>query len=156
LRSKLLKHHIALQPNKHIQTWKQIAWTLKEQWWSLSALLETVEYDFLQLQEIVQKKHKKWFPYLSGPKIFHYWSHILQRYWGINLHNSEYIEIAPDTHVLQWSIQLGVISKEEALILSKNQISTRRREVLKGSGISPIEMHSPLWFRSRNGFSFKL
>jgi hypothetical protein len=25
LRSKLLKHHIALQPNKHIQTWKQIA-----------------------------------------------------------------------------------------------------------------------------------
>jgi len=32
LREKLLKHKVALQPNKHIQTWKTISHTLVEHW----------------------------------------------------------------------------------------------------------------------------
>lgn len=156
LRMKLLKYKVALQPNKHIQTWKKIAETVSMNWWSISRLFEAVEYDFLLLQKVIQKEYKSWFPYLSGPKIFHYRSSIIQRYGGIELRNSEFIEIAPDTHVTQCSVKLGVISEEEAKSLAKEELSKRRREVLKGSWINPIDMHSPLWFWSRNNFKFTL
>ena len=72
------------------------------------------------------------------------------------LKNVEFIEIAPDTHVTQCSVKLGVITEKEAETLSKDAISNRWREVLKDSGIAPIEMHPPLWFWSRNGFIFKI
>ena len=156
VREKLLKYKVALQPNKHIQTWKNIAWTIADNRWSLSALFEAIDYDFLSLQKVIQKTYKKGFPYLSGPKIFHYWSYIIQRYWGIVLKNSDYIEIAPDTHIIQCSVKLWIISEEESKKLSKDHISQRWRDILKGSWINPIDMHSPLWFWSRNGFSFKL
>src|SRR3989339_10 len=101
-------------------------------------------------------KNKKGFPYLSGPKIFNYWSFILKEYGKTQLKNVEFIEIAPDTHVTQCSVKLGVITEKEAETLSKDAISNRWREVLKDSGIAPIEMHPPLWFWSRNGFIFKI
>jgi hypothetical protein len=121
-----------------------------------SAILYLPNYDFLQLQQFVQKDYKKWFPYLSGPKIFHYWSYILGEYCDIVLTNKEYIEIAPDTHVLQCSVKLWVLTEDGASSLSRDQISQRRREKLAWSGINPIDMHSPLWFWSRNGFAYEL
>ncbi len=54
------------------------------------------------------------------------------------------------------SILLGVITQDEADILSKDEVSGRWRNLLAGSGITPIEMHPPLWFWSRNGFIYKL
>jgi hypothetical protein len=110
----------------------------------------------LHLKTILQVDHKKWFPYLSGPKIFNYWSYILGEYCWIELKNKEYIEIAPDTHVKQSSIQLWVITKEQAENISTEQISEIWRDILEGSSISPIDMHSPLWFWSRNNFQFDL
>src|SRR3989339_269323 len=53
-------------------------------------------------------------------------------------------------------LKLKVITQKEAETLSKDAISNRWREVLKDSGIAPIEMHPPLWFWSRNGFIFKI
>lgn len=156
LRNILTKYKIALQPNKHIATWQTIAKTIYGNWGSLSELLEFCEYDFLKLKDIIQVKYKKGFPYLSGPKIFNYWCFILQEYGKIKLKNSEFIEIAPDTHVTQCSVLLNVISKDESKRLSKEEISKRWRDILEGSGITPIEMHPPLWFWSRNNFEFKL
>ena len=156
LRTYLLKNKVALQPNKHIATWQTISKTISENWGSITNLLKFVDHDFLKLKDIVQNKFKKGFPYLSGPKIFNYWSFIIQEYGQIKLKNSEFIEIAPDTHITKCSVKLGVITNQEAETLSKDRISERWRKVLKNSGITPIEMHPPLWFWSRNGFKFEI
>jgi len=156
LKIKLLKYKLALQPNKHIHTWQTICYTIYNEWGSIEKLIKESGDDFLKLKNIIQQEHKKGFPYLSGPKIFNYWSFIIQEYGGIKLNNSDFIEIAPDTHITKCSVRLGVISEDEANILSKDEISTRWRELLHGSGINPIDMHPPLWFWSRNGFIYKL
>ncbi len=155
IRTALMKYRVALQPNKHVNTWRTIANTVDENWGSFENLIGATNNDFLQLKQLVQIEHKKGFPYLSGPKIFNYWSFILSTYGGVQLKNRDKIDIAPDTHITQCSVRLGVISQEESLTLSKEQISSRWRDLLKGSGIDPIDMHSPLWFWSRNGFIFK-
>jgi hypothetical protein len=156
LRSLLLTHKVALQPNKHTHTWQTISTTISREWGSIERMLEAVNYDFLKLQSLMQKEHKKSFPYLSGPKIFHYWSYILSEYCDITLKNKDFIEIAPDTHIIKCSIILGVLNEKEALTMTRDAISGRWREVLKGSGLSPIDMHSPLWFWSKNNFSYIL
>lgn len=156
LREKLLKYKLALQPNKHISTWQKIAQTIYENWGTLSNLIKEADNDFLKLRQLLQTDYKKGFPYLSGPKIFNYWSFIISTYGKQKLSNSKYIEIAPDTHITKCSALLGVITEKEAGELSKEQISALWREKLEGSGITPIEMHPPLWFWSRNGFLFKL
>lgn len=154
LRTALLMHRLALQPNKHIHTWRTIATTVQENWGSFENLMSATDGDFLKLRQIVQTDFKKGFPYLSGPKIFNYWSFIIATYGGVYLKNRDQIDIAPDTHVTQCSVKLEVITQAEAEKLSKENISERWREVLKGSGIDPIDMHPPLWFWSRNGFIF--
>ncbi len=156
LRELLTKYKVALQPNKQTSTWKTISKTVYENFGSFENLMKAADNDYLKLKEIVQIKLKKGFPYLSGPKIFNYWSFIMREYGKIPLKNAQYIEIAPDTHVTQCSVLLGVINQSEAESLSKEKISERWREVLEGSGINPIDMHPPLWFWSRNGFLFKL
>lgn len=156
LRPLLLKYRIGLQPNKHTHTWHKIASSIYQNWGSIEGLVKECEHDFLALQQIVQKDYKKSFPYLSGPKIFHYWSYILGEYCDIALKNREFIEIAPDTHVIKSSILLGVISESEAKILSKDQISAKWRRALKDSSLAPIDMHSPLWFWSKNNFQYKI
>ena len=156
LRKNLLKYKLALQPNKHISTWQKISKTIYENWGNVENLVLSADNDFLKLKSIVQEEYKKGFPYLSGVKIFNYWSFVIQKYGGVKLKNSEFIDIAPDTHVTQCSVKLGVISRQEANNLSKNEISNRWRRMLAGSGINPIDMHPPLWFWSRNGFIFTL
>lgn len=156
LRPLLLKYKVGLQPHKHVHTWHTIAASIYQNWGSIEGLLEACNYDFLELQQVVQKDYKKSFPYLSGPKIFHYWSYILGEYCDVQLRNKEFIEIAPDTHIIKCSILLGVISETEAKILSKDQISTKWRLALKDSVLSPIDMHSPLWFWSKNNFMYKI
>ncbi len=156
LRNKLLKHRLALQPNKHIATWKKISDTVLSEWGSFSKLIQASDDDFLSLKKLVQNVHKKGFPYLSGPKIFNYWSFILGEYGNVSLQNKELIDIAPDTHITHCSVKLGVITDQEADNLSKEQISDRWRKLLQGSSITPIEMHPPLWFWSRNGFLYDL
>lgn len=156
LRKKLLKHRLALQPNKHINTWQTISNTVYKNWGSLSNLIDNSEEDFLKIKNIMQKDHKKGFPYISGIKIFNYWSFVLKTYGGINLKNSQYIDIAPDTHITKCSVRLGVITDKDANSLTKEEISKRWRVILDGSDINPIDMHPPLWFWSRNGFIFQL
>jgi hypothetical protein len=158
LQKLLTKHKLALQPNKHIQTWQTISQTILEKFGSFEKLFTTCDYDFLKLQKVIQKDFKKGFPYLSGPKIFHYWCFIIShpKYGNISLKNREFIDIAPDTHITKCSILLNVVSQSEAQSLSKQEISNRWRMLLVNSGISPIDMHAPLWFWSRNGFIYKL
>lgn len=152
----LTKYKLALQPNKHTATWQTICKTVSYNWGSLQNMIKACNYDYLELKEMIQKTKKKDFPYLSGPKIFNYWSFVLKDYGKVNLKNTDHIEIAPDTHIIQCSVVLGVITKEEAEKLSRDQISERWRDVLKDSEIDPIDMHPPLWFWSKNDFRFEI
>ena len=154
LQEYLLKYKLALQPNKHVQTWYTIANTVYTNWGSMLDLIKHANYDFLQLKKIVQGYYKRGFPYLSGPKIFNYWAYVLMQYAGIQLKNAHYISIAPDTHIIKASIKLGVITEEEAKILTRNQIAEKWRELLRGTDILPIHMHTPLWLWSRSGFKY--
>ena len=156
VRNALMKYKLALQPNKHINTWRTISKTVFENWKTWSTLFTSADNDFLKLKKILTIDHKKGFPYLSGPKILNYWSFIITTYGTVSLTNREYIEIAPDTHITQCSVKLGIITADEALSLTKDQISERWRNQLHGSGIDPIDIHSPLWFWSRNGFLYNL
>jgi hypothetical protein len=156
LREYLMLYKVALQPNKHIETWQKISRTIFENWGTIGNLLKAADYDFLKLKDMVQRQFKSGFPYISGPKIFNYWSFIIQEYGKVKLKNSEFIEIAPDTHITKCSVILGVITKEEAEVFTKEKISERWRVLLIGTGINPIDMHPPLWFWSRNNFLFKL
>lgn len=155
IRTALMKYKLALQPNKHINTWRTISETVYENWKSFTKFLEITKGDFLELRKLVTIDYKKGFPYLSGPKIFNYWSFIISTYGGISLSNRDYIEIAPDTHITQCSIRLGVITESEAISLTKDTISAKWRELLHASDIDPIDMHPPLWFWSRNGFIYQ-
>jgi hypothetical protein len=156
LQKSLLKHKLALQPNKHTSTWLTISRTIVKEFGSIEELFQKTNNDFLKLKEMIQTKCKKGFPYLSGPKIFNYWLFIIQQYGGVKLINSECIEIAPDTHVTQCSMLLELITQKEAEKISKEKLSEKWRTVLEGTGITPIEMHPPLWFWSRNNFEYKL
>lgn len=154
VREALMKYKLALQPNKHVSTWRTIAKTIYENWGSFAKFFEAGENNFLKLRETVKIKYKKGFPYISGPKIFNYWSFVISTYGKVDLKNRDHIEIAPDTHITQCSVKLGVITAEEAHMLSKDAISEKWRILLEKSGINPIDMHSPLWFWSRNGFIY--
>lgn len=156
LRKKMLKYKVALQPNKHVETWRKISETVWTNWGCFESLIAYVDNDYLRLKQLMQNDFKRGFPYLSGPKIFNYWCYILTQYCNVEMKNAEYIEIAPDTHITKCSVKLGVINEEEAETLSKDQISERWRLLLAGSGINPIDMHAPLWFWSRNGFIYNL
>ncbi len=156
LREKLMKYKVALQPNKHIATWHTISTTIASNWGSIGGLIDVADSDYLKLRDILQGTQKKGFPYLSGPKIFNYWSFIISTYGGVPLKNKAHVEIALDTHVTKGSVLLGVVSQLESEKLSKEAIAARWRDLLAGSGIDPIDMHSPLWFWSKNNFSYKL
>jgi hypothetical protein len=156
LRLALLKYKLALQPNKHIQTWHKISTSFYNNYETIEKFFTIHDADYLKIKNTVQITHKKDYPYLSGPKIFNYWCHIIQRYGGIRMQNSNFIEIAPDTHVIQASIKLGIFSLEDAEKLKKDEINNIWREFLSGTGIDPIDMHSPLWFWSRSGFKYEL
>jgi hypothetical protein len=156
LRRHLMKYKLALQPNKHVQTWHTLVRTLAQNWGSLQQLMHATNNDYLELRTTLQTLHKKEFPYLSGPKIFNYWSFIMSTYGGVPLRNREHIDIAPDTHITKCSVLLGVITEEEATCLTREDISERWREALHGTNIAPIDMHPPLWFWSRNGFVYRL
>lgn len=156
VREALMKYKVSLQPNKHINSWRVISKTIYDNWGTFEDFFRATDNDFLKLKQVVRIDYKKGFPYLSGPKIFNYWSFIVSTYGEIGLRNRDYIDIAPDTHITQCSIKLGVLTKEEAESMSKDDLSERWRELLKGSGIDPIDMHPPLWFWSRNGFIYQL
>jgi hypothetical protein len=147
-------YKLAMQPTRHTLTWQKIGTTIHNEWGSVENLLETVDFDFLILKEIIQHTHKKDFPYLSGPKIFNFWSYILSTRCDVNFRNKEYIDIAVDSHIIKSSVQLGVVTIHELKTMTSEQIAARWRVVLKDSEIAPVDLNIPLWYWSRNGLRF--
>ncbi|RYX79115.1 hypothetical protein EON76_00055 [bacterium] len=152
LRELLTQRSLAVQPTRHTQNWRTIAMTIHGKWGGIGQLLAAADHDYLELSRLVQKAHKKGFPYLSGPKLFNYWCFILVERCGIELKNDSQIDIAVDVHIRKASARLGLLTPEEAEKLGAPQIAQMWREVLHGSSIAPMSLNVPLWAWSRGKF----
>ena len=92
---------------------------------------------------------KKEFPYLSGPKLSNYSLFILLHYSDLKLTNTQKISIIPDTHIMQATVQLGMIDAKK---LTPEAVALVWNELLDETEYSPIDFHSMLWNWSRNDF----
>lgn len=149
IRSDLTKHKLALQPNKHVLIWTTIAGTLNKLYDNdPRKIIEAADNDAGKLIELLQVTHKKHFPYLSGPKLSNYWPFILSLFTNVKFQNSQEISIIPDTHVLQSSVELGIVPAGSTSL----QVEAAWKALLKDSGIQPTQVHPVLWNWSRNKF----
>ncbi len=149
VRADLLKHRLALQPNKHVLIWTTIARTLHDYYHDdPREVINEAGGDAGELIRLLQVTHRKRFPYLCGPKLSNYWPYILSHYTDVKFKNSHEISIIPDTHVIQSSERLGLTQAGA----SSAQVELAWRELLKDSGINPSEVHPVLWNWSRNKF----
>jgi hypothetical protein len=149
IRADLVKHRLALQPNKHMLIWTTIARTLHEFYNDDPRnIVAEAHSDAGELITLLQLTHRKRFPYLSGPKLSNYWTFILSLYTDVQFTHPEEISIIPDTHVLQSSAQLGLAPVGSTPL----QVEAAWKTLLKDSGINPSQVHPVLWNWSRNKF----
>lgn len=150
----LTKYKVALQRQKQTEIWLQLCKTFVEYFdGDIRKIFERLDDDVDKIRDFIQKEHKKDFPYLSGTKICNYWLFVIWQYTDRKYKNIENLTVAPDTHVIKSTHKLGLISDEE---LTKSDVQLivieRWNELLKDSPLKPIDIHTPLWLWSRNGF----
>lgn len=149
IRADLTKHKLALQPNKHVLIWTSIARTLHQYYRDdPRQVLAEARYDATKLIELLQRTHRARFPYLCGPKLSNYWPYILSHFTDATFTNAHEISIIPDTHVLQSSVQLGLVPAGASVA----DVERAWRELLAGTTITPSQVHPVLWHWSRNKF----
>lgn len=149
IRADLGKYRLALQPNKHTLIWTTIAQTLHNFYEDdPRRIIAEAHHDAGELIRLLQVTHRKRFPYLSGPKLSNYWPFILSHYTDVEFANPQEISIIPDTHVIQSSVQLGLVPTGVNPLV----VEAAWKKLLRGSGINPSEVHPVLWNWSRNKF----
>ena len=157
LREKLVKYKVALQPNKQPVIWRTLCETIENDFaGDIRKLFSDNDYSVQKIKEYIAR-HKKKFPYLGGNKICNYWLYVVEQYTDVKFVDRENITVAPDTHVIQASMRLGVISSEEAGQGNVQEIVVQRwQEMLKGTNLVPIDVHTPMWLWSRGKFSVEI
>lgn len=154
LRELLLKYKVALQPNKHTATWRTLCLTINTHFeGDIRNLFIDCDWNIPNILNYVQKRYKKDFPYLCGPKICNYWLYVISNYTAAKLSGKEELSIAPDTHVIQATARFGLIEEkhmnETNIQLLVNKIW---KNILSETELSLIDLHTPLWLWSRSGF----
>ena len=157
LRDYLVKYKVALQLNKQPIIWKTLCETIENTLdGDIRNLFIRNDFSVKKVKEYIQS-HKKEFPYLGGNKICNYWLYVLEQYTDIKFVDRENITVAPDTHVIQASKRLGIISEEEAGLSNVQKLlADRWTEVLQGTKLVPIDVHTPLWLWSRGKFEVEI
>lgn len=157
LKEYLVKYKVALQPNKQPLIWKKICETIEYKLnGDIRNLFVINDYSVKKIKEYIQS-NKKDFPYLGGNKICNYWLYVLEQYTDIEFVDRENITVAPDTHVIQASQKLGVITAEESQLASVQILLAERWEnLLEGTDLKPIDVHTPMWLWSRGKFEVNI
>lgn len=79
--------------------------------------------------------------------------YVIYQYTNRNFKNIENLTVAPDTHVIKATHKLGLITDGE---LNKSDVQLividRWNKLFEGTQFKPIDIHTPLWLWSRNGF----
>lgn len=153
----LTKYKIALQKNKQTEIWIRLCNTFSLEWkGDVRNIFIQNKFQIKKIKECILTD-KKLYPYLSGNKILNYWLYVMGQYTDAEFMGREHISVAPDTHVIQASVRLGLIEEKEAdsdkvrLLVSK-----RWEDILKDTEINPIDIHTPLWLWSRSEFQFNI
>ncbi|MBN1618361.1 hypothetical protein JW887_03395 [Candidatus Dojkabacteria bacterium] len=150
LKESLLRHRLALQPNKHVDIWYKISKTFNNEFHSdPRELFKAGNFDTEKVLYIVTTEMKKSFPYLSGPKLSNYFIYILLHYSDLKLKNRNSLSIIPDTHIMQATEVLGILPKEQINPLS---VESAWKNLLEDSEWAPVDFHAILWNWSRNNF----
>ena len=157
LRKYLVEYKVALQPNKQPLIWKKLCETIEYKLdGDIRNLFIKNEFSVEKVKNYIQN-NKKDFPYLGGNKICNYWLYVLEQYTDIEFIDREHITVAPDTHVIQASQKLGIISAEEAQQSNVQILLAQRWEqLLKGENLKPIDVHTPMWLWSRGKFEVEI
>lgn len=157
LKSYLVEYRVALQLNKQPLIWKQLCETIENKLdGDIRKLFSANDYSVKRIKEYILN-HKKDFPYLGGNKICNYWLYVLEQYTDIEFTDRENISVAPDTHVIQASLRLGVISEPEALGSNvQSLLAERWAGLLLGTELKPIDVHTPMWLWSRGKFAYEI
>lgn len=157
LRAKLLRYKVALQPNKHVEIWGRLCNTFMDKFQGdVRKLFWDNENSVKKIKEYILA-NKKAFPYLSGTKILNYWLYVIIQYTDAKLEDRQYITVAPDTHVIQASERLGLITHDELEKPNiREKVSFLWEEVFRDTERCPIDIHTPLWLWSRGGFRVKV
>lgn len=150
----LIKYKLALQKQKQTEIWLTLCNTFVEIFdGDVRKLLDNLDNDVDLIRNFIQKDNKKKFPYLSGNKICNYWMYVIYQYTDRKYKNIENLTVAPDTHVCKATFRLGLISEDEFNSSNVQLIVIERwQDLLKGTSYKPIDIHTPLWLWSRNGF----
>lgn len=157
LRNYLVEYKVALQPNKQPLIWKKLCETIEEKLdGDIRNLFAANAYSVKKIKDYINE-NKKDFPYLGGNKICNYWLYVMEQYTDMRFIDRENLTVAPDTHVIQASQRLGVISEEEMYLANVQQIVAERwAELLKGTELTPIDVHTPMWLWSRGKFEAQI
>lgn len=150
----LTKYKVALQKQKQTEIWISLCHTFLEFFdGDIRKLFNQLGNDVNKIRNFIQKENKKKFPYLSGTKICNYWLYVIWQYTDRKYINMEDLTVAPDTHVVQATYKLGLVNEEEFTRSDVQLIVIERwNELLKDTKYKPIDIHTPLWLWSRNGF----
>lgn len=157
LRKYLVEYKVALQPNKQPLIWKKLCENIETKLdGDIRNLFIENDFSVKKIKEYIQR-NKKDFPYLGGNKICNYWLYVLEQYTDIKFMDRENITVAPDTHVIQASQRLGIISEEEAGLTNVQIILAERwATLLKDTDLKPIDVHTPMWLWSRGRFKIEI
>lgn len=153
VRDILVKYKVALQPNKQPVIWKTLCETIENDFsGDIRDLFSKMQYEVASIKDYIQHNKKK-FPYLGGSKICNYWLYVMEQYTDVHFADRENITVAPDTHVIQASVKLGVITDKEAERSDVQElVAGRFKEILNGTEFVPIDVHTPMWLWSRGKF----
>ena len=153
----LVRYRVALQPNRHPAIWHTLCETIQNRFQGdIRRLFSQNDFSVEKTKGDIAA-HKKEFPYLGGNKICNYWLYVLEQRTDLQFCDREAITIAPDTHVIQASVRLGLLSPEEAQGPEAQRLTAERwSRLLAGSGLVPIDLHTPLWLWSRGKFSAEI
>lgn len=153
----LVRYKVALQPNKQPVIWTTLCDTIERDFsGDIRNLFSAMEYKVVSIKNYIHGNKKK-FPYLGGNKICNYWLYVMEQYTDVKFQDRQNITVAPDTHVIQASTKLGLITEKEAQQSDVQTIVTKRWEkVLAHTDIAPIDIHTPMWLWSRGKFQVSL
>lgn len=150
----LTKYKVALQKQKQTEIWLKLCGTfVKEFDGDIRRLFDEQNNDVDRIRNFVQAERKKDFPYLSGTKICNYWLYVIYQYTDREYCNIGNLTVAPDTHVCKATHRLGLITDDEYESGNVQSIVIGAWDnLLKNTIYKPIDIHTPLWLWSRNGF----
>lgn len=150
----LTKYKVALQRQKQTEIWLKLCETFISKFdGDIRKLFDENGNDVDRIRNYIQVEHKKEFPYLSGTKICNYWLYVIYQYTERNFANIGKLTVAPDTHVCKATHRLGLITEEQfASANVQSYVIEAWNDLFKNTQYKPIDIHTPLWLWSRNGF----